>query len=113
MTWPAVLDRLEADVVAAESLARQARAGGAPGEQAQRTDDAVLLAAPVPWQPPVGLDALPAALEGRARELLARQEAAARDLAEAARGVRRQLVATDGLSGPDPAERPVFLDVEG
>jgi hypothetical protein len=97
--WSDALARLELDVVTAEEMLAVAHLPAAA-------------AAARPWRPPAGVGALPASLETRARELLARQLDVAERLAEAASLARRQVAVADAVRSR-PAAEPVFLDTRG
>ncbi|MCW2754244.1 MAG: hypothetical protein JWQ32_1655 [Marmoricola sp.] len=75
--WENELERLELDVIAVERLLRG------------------LHSAPLdPWKPVAALDSMPADLAVRARQLLARQQLAAQDLASALESARNQITFT-------------------
>jgi hypothetical protein len=65
-----------------------------------------------PWSPPVGIGALPAPLEERARALLERQLTVARVLSSSIVRGRRHRRALATLA-PTPVHPPVYLDVDG
>lgn len=75
--WTAALDALESDVEAVER---------ALADEHRRRD----MPAASTWSPPTGLGPLPLDLRPRADEILARQIAAARELAAAMAANRRQ-----------------------
>ncbi len=97
--WVAALDELELAVADAEEMLAAAH---------PKTPL-------VPWAPPVGLGPLPAPLEERARTLLARQLAAAQELAAAVVRSRRQLRLAQAVEAMTPTapHRPVYVDVDG
>jgi hypothetical protein len=96
--WRAALDELEADVVEVESLLADEH----------RTRDNPLADA---WTPPEGLGPLPLDLRPRADAVLARQIAAARDVAAALTGNRRHAaVAARIETGAQSAPRPAYID---
>jgi len=99
--WSDALARLELDVATAEEMLAVAHLPVAAEAAAAR-----------PWRPPAGVGRLPASLEARARELLARQLAVAERLADAASQARRQVAVTDAVRSR-PAAEPVFLDTAG
>lgn len=99
--WADALSQLEVDLAAAEELLAVAH-----------LPTVEEVAAAAAWHPPVGLGALPAPLEVRARSLLDRQLAVARRLAEAAAQNRRQVTAAEAMRGR-PAASPVFVDTQG
>lgn len=107
--WEAVLDRLEADLDAAERMLGEhaiaehdaggpARVGGPP--------------AVVRWVPPEGLGPLPAHLAERASALAAAQEEVTAGLAQARSMTAHHLAALRAVP-PARHQRPVYLDVEG
>lgn len=99
--WAAVLDELEADLASAEALLEH-RAG----EPDERHSPAVA------WEPPSDLGPLPAALQARARHVLARQRDATRRLALAARSTEAQRIFTSRVAGATHAPvGPAYLDV--
>ncbi|MCW2857721.1 MAG: hypothetical protein JWR52_3336 [Marmoricola sp.] len=95
--WETELERLELDVIAVERLLRG------------------LDSAPLdPWKPVAALDSMPVDLAVRARELLARQQVAAKDLAAALENARKQITFTArviDITGRMPAG-PVYFDRE-
>ncbi|MFP3715020.1 hypothetical protein [Puerhibacterium sp. TATVAM-FAB25] len=99
--WSDALARLELDVVTAEEMLAVAHLPAAAEAPAARS-----------WRPPAGVGSLPASLEARARELLARQLDVAERLAEAASLARRQVAVSDAVRSR-PAAEPVFLDARG
>lgn len=96
--WAEALDRLERDVAAAETLA-------AHPERAERRR-----AAPKPWTPPNLPGHLPAALVGRAQELLRREEEAKRLLAVGMEQIRAERAAL-GERARSGAATSAYLDI--
>ncbi len=95
--WAEALDRLEADVAAAEALL---------AEEHRMRD----LPLPDPWQPPAGLGPLPLDLRPRADEVLARQLVVAQKLATTLAGTVRHAAMLDRLDGSRPAPGPSYVD---
>ncbi len=93
--WEAALAELEMDVAAAEAMLALDRIADAPPRD--------------PWEPPVGLGPLPAALGDRARALLERQLATAQLLSEAAQLSRKHTRAVQALKATPPST-PVYVD---
>jgi hypothetical protein len=94
--WADALDRLEADVVAAEQLlAEEHRMRDLP-----LTD---------PWRPPAGLGPLPIDLRPRADDVLRRQLAVAQGLATRLAGTVRHAAMLDRIDDR-PAPRPSYVD---
>lgn len=91
--WAAALDRLQADTVSTELVARGAEA---PSER--------------PWVEPDLPGTLPAALRERAEQLLARQLVARDALLGLLESLRHRTV-YDEARQPGPA-RPVYVDVD-
>jgi hypothetical protein len=94
-SWSAALDRLEADLCAAEQLL-------------ERRDPAAI----EPWTPPVLGTPLPVELRERARTLRERQDALAVAVAEASVRTKRQLAVTDqiGRATRRSTTRSVYID---
>lgn len=92
--WGDALSALELDLDLAERML-------ALGHLAQDPPD--------PWAPPVGLGPMPLALVDRARTLLDRQIAVARQVAEAADLSRRHSRAVQAMRTQPPSS-PVYVD---
>lgn len=92
--WVAALDELEADVGVVEAALE---------DEHRRRD---LPSAESHWTVPTGLNPLPAELRPRADAILARQLAAARDLATAMSTNRRQAAAAARIEVGDPGKTP-------
>lgn len=94
VAWGDALRALELDVDLAEQML-------ALGHLAQDP--------PGPWEPPAGLGPMPMALVDRARTLLDRQIAVARQVAEAADLSRRHSRAVQAMRTQPPSS-PVYVD---
>lgn len=95
--WREALDRLEADVTAAEALLADEH----------RLRD---LPVPDPWHPPAGLGPLPLDLRVRADDVLRRQTTVAQRLATSIAGTVRQAAVLDRVESARPGPRPSYLD---
>ncbi|MFI5953592.1 hypothetical protein [Cryptosporangium sp. NPDC051539] len=96
--WTAALDDLEADITQIEELLRS--------DQFTRDTPTI-----DPWTPPEGLGPLPLDLRPRADRILARQTAAAEEVARAMAVNRRQAALTNRIELFDSgAARPSYLD---
>ena len=102
-TWEGMLASLERDVAATERLVAQVRSGSVPDHSR-----------PERWSPPDQLGPIGDDLIARARELVARQAAAALALTEALAEVRaRQRRSVRTLRGDYPSDGPAsaYVDV--
>jgi hypothetical protein len=98
--WEEALGVLELDVAAAEALlaasrTREVATGPYPGQS---------------WSPPAGLGPLPLDLRPRADAILARQLAAAEQIARALASNRRQAAATARIETGRAPARPAYVD---
>ncbi|MCL2423279.1 MAG: hypothetical protein FWD11_05205 [Micrococcales bacterium] len=99
--WVEALTVLEMDVATAEAMLDH--------DHMPSVEDVARLAA---WQPPAGLDALPAPLADRAQVLAQRQRTVAAALASAMLVNRRHRAALDQIRSTSPSQ-PVYVDLEG
>lgn len=116
--WQQALDRLEADLLAAEALLLapadepgSEEIAASPSANSQGSSSQAPVSETPAWTPPNLTTPLPVVMQGRARELLARQTAVADALSIKAQALRQQEKLVSGGSFEKPGPRPAYLDI--